>query len=230
VSGDDFDDVPDVGFDGNFENATDTMLRFLREKVVLTAEEFYSLDEAARLRAFTVSGVTDLDLVTDVWEAIESAVKNGETLEDFRARVGEALASEWGGEDASRLDMIFRTNVQNAYSAGRAYQNSRVRGTHPFERYDVVDDDRTSDICEKFIGKIVPSGTGPVPPLHFNCRTDKVAITEEEAQELGGVDEDLGEPGEGFGGNPMAEWIPDVSSRPPELASIYELKVAKGDA
>lgn len=227
---DDLDDLPDVDFSKDFETAAETMIRFLREKTVLDANEFYALEERARQRAFTVAGVADLDIVTDVWEAIDSAVANGETLEDFRERVSEKLADEWGGEDPSRVETIFRTNVQGAYSAGRSAQNARVRETHPYERYSVVDDDRTSDICEALKDVVVPAGTGPVPPLHFNCRTDKVAITEDEAKEYGISETVDVEADEGFGGDPMAEWVPETSTRPAELASIYDLKVAGGDA
>jgi len=93
----------------------------------------------------------------------------------------------------------------------------------------VIDDSRTSDICEELIDVVLPADHPFVashqPPLHHNCRTDVVAITEDEARELG-IDEmspDV-EPSEGFGGDPLAGWEPDLSTRPAELASIYELK------
>lgn len=221
-----FDDLPGVDDPDQFLSAVDAMLQHLQEKAVVTAGEFYALEGEARQRAFTVSGVADLDIVTDVWEAIDAAVRNGETLEDFKARVEESLTSAWGGEEPSHLETVFRTNIQTAYSAGRQVQNERVRETHPFYRYDVVDDERVSDICEGLIGVVIPADQATLfPPLHPNCRTDMVAITAEEAGEAG-VD-DVGEldvePEDGFG-DPLAAFEPDLSTRPAELVHIYEMK------
>lgn len=41
--------------------------------------------------AFTVADVAQLDMVVDVYEAIERAVAHGTTLDDFKADVGKSL-------------------------------------------------------------------------------------------------------------------------------------------
>lgn len=224
----DLDDAPEI--EGDFASAAEAMIQHLREKTLMTADEFEALAQELRARAFTVAGVADLDVIADVWQAIDAAVENGETLEDFRDRVGDLLEEEWGGERPGQLETIFRTNVQSAYAAGRAIENDRAKDTHPYVLYSVIDDARTSDICEGLIGLVLPQGDPFVashqPPLHHNCRTDLVAITEEDAREMG-IDVpplEGAEPSEGFGGDPLGEWTPDLSSRPAELASIYELK------
>lgn len=54
-----------------------------------------------------------------------------------------------------------------------------------------------------------------------------MAITADEADELGVVEDHEApdvEADDGFGGA-MTQWVPDLSSRPPEMASIYELKL-----
>lgn len=228
---DEFDDAPELGPGEEFLTSVNAMLDYLKDKVAIPAEDFYALEGDARIRAFTVSGIADLDMMGDVWEAIESAVKNGETLADFRERVGELLEDAWGGKRPYQLETIFRTNIQTAYSAGRFQQNNHpaVKQTHPYSRYDVVDDDRTSDVCEPLIGTVLPSDDPFVlthqPPLHFNCRTDVVAVTEEEARDIG-VDEEPPdiEIEEGFG-NPFKDWKPDLTTRPAELANIFERKI-----
>lgn len=224
---DELPSVDDAGSPGAFITGLDAMLAFLRERLEVTPEEYARLEDGAKARAFTAAGVADLDLVSQVWEAIDRAVRDGTTLEDFRADVGAQLEEAWGGADGWRLETIFRTNIQTAYSVGRQVQNARVRETHPYIRYDVVDDDRTSDICQPLIGLVVRADKATLhPPLHPNCRTDEVAITAEQAHALG-VEDDLPdevEPEDGFGQGLDPDWKPDLSSRPVELASIYEMK------
>jgi SPP1 gp7 family putative phage head morphogenesis protein len=225
---DDFDDLPEPDGD-DFESAADSMIAQLRDRLLLNAEDFYALEAAARARAFTVSGVADLDVVAEVWRAIDAAVESGESLDDFRERVGELLADQWGEEDGARVETIFRTNVQTAYSAGRWAQNSApaVRESHPYCRFVAVLDGRTSDICEDLHGTVLPADhpfwETHQPPLHHQCRSDVVPLTEDEAREEG-VDDEAPEvdPDDGFG-VPGAEFEPDLSSRPPELSAIYQL-------
>lgn len=222
--------VPDV-FSKEFLTASlEDSLQWFREKAVLTDEEFYELEGRWRARAFTVSDVTDLDLVSEVWRALDSAIENGTGYQDFRAAIGDKLAEEWGGENLSRLETIFRTNIQSAYSAGRYIQNNKpeVRATHPYSKLLVVEDDRTSEICESLDGTCLPSDdpfwASHQPPLHFNCRSDVVALSEEEAREEGidvhGPDV---EADDGFG-NPLEPWEPDLQGRPTELSTAYEMK------
>jgi SPP1 gp7 family putative phage head morphogenesis protein len=223
------DDVPDPEA-GGWDSATEAAIAFLRDKLLLPDEEFYALEERARVRAFTVSGVADLDVMGQVWEAVSSAVENGDTFEEFYANVSESLSSSWGGEIPGRIETIFRTNVQSAYSAGRWQHNSsdEVRATHPFLRFVAILDGRTTDICEELHGTTLPADddfwTDHQPPLHHNCRSDVQALTEDEAAELGLTEEAPAvDADEGFG-NTSEEFEPDLDSRDPELASIYELK------
>jgi len=229
-SGEDLDELESPEAQ-DFETAVGRAIEFLRNKLKLSAEEFYALEERAKLKAFTVSGVADLDVVSEVWRAIESAVENGETLEDFRERVGELLEDQWGQEDPSRIETIFRTNVQSAYSAGRWAQNSRpeVRATHPYCRFVAILDSRTSEVCEELHGTVLKADddfwASHQPPLHHQCRSDIVPLTDEEAKEEG-IDEEApdADPDEGFG-TPAEDFEPDLASRPPELANLYELKL-----
>ncbi len=196
----------------------------------MSDHEFYVLDAEARNRAFTVSGVAELDLVSDVWRAIDSAVANGETLADFKTRVAADLESMWGGSNPARLETIFRTNVQSAYSTGRYIQNNKpeVKATHPFSKFSAILDGRTTDICEECDGTILPTDdpwwADHQPPLHFNCRSDVSALTPEEAEELGVDDAPPAvDPDSGFG-VPGAAPDFDLAGRPPDLVSIYEMK------
>lgn len=210
-------------------SATDLAAKFFKAKTAVTEDEYNALEESAQARAFTVSGVAELDVVSSVYDAVDRAVENGTSLEDFRLQVGDLLESEWGGPNPGRLETIFRTNVQSAYSAGRYIQNNRpeVRATHPYSKFSAILDGHETDICHDLDGTVLPSAdpfwSSHQPPLHFNCRSDVTAISADDAKEEGVTEAPDVEPDEGFGGV-LEPYEPDLSTRPPELAHIYEMK------
>ncbi len=46
----------------------------------------------------------------------------------------------------------------------------------PRELYVAVLDNRTTAICRSLNGKVYPAGSGPYPPLHWNCRSTRVPL------------------------------------------------------
>ena len=46
----------------------------------------------------------------------------------------------------------------------------------PRELYVAVLDNRTPTICRSLNGKVFPVGSGPYPPLHWNCRSTRVPL------------------------------------------------------
>ncbi|WP_425320094.1 phage minor head protein [Cereibacter azotoformans] len=82
-------------------------------------------------RAFMVAGALKADLLTDLAAAVDKAVSQGGTLEDFR-RDFRAIVERrgwhgWTGEgtkagEAWRTRVIYRTNMAVSYAAGRMAQ------------------------------------------------------------------------------------------------------------
>ena len=141
-----------------FEEAVE----WFRRRVPLTDDEFKALSDDARRRAFAVSGVAELDLVNDVFEALDAAIESGLDFRDFEKAVGEKLEAAWGGTEkrkAWRLENIFRTNLQSAYGAGRYKQQKDpdVLKARPFWQYDAVLDSNTSVICRNLNGTLLPA-------------------------------------------------------------------------
>ncbi len=204
---------------------------WFRAKLILTDDEFDALEEASYHRAFTIAGVAQLDMVTQVWEAIDRAVAQGETLSDFQDAVGDKLTAAWGKEQPWRLETIFRTNVQQAYSDGRWEQmeHPAVKEARPYRKYSAVMDSRTSPICAPLDGTVLPADdpfwSSHNPPLHFNCRSHVVTLSEEEAKSEGVAQEAPSiAPADGFGDAPQGEWVasePDLDGYPQPLVAEY---------
>ena len=201
-------------------------LRWFARRLALPDEELKALSEEARRRAFWVSGLAALDMVQEVMDALERALAEGETYEDFRRRLSERVRTAWGRGSPYRLELIFRTNLQLAYGAGRYREAERVKDLRPYWGLSVVLDGRTSRICAPLAGVVLPADhpfwRNHIPPLHYNCRTALVTYSREEGERLAWKEAPAHAPQEGFGRPPgREEWIPNPRDYHPELWGAY---------
>lgn len=226
--------MPDIGDDpADFEEA----IRAFRERVPMPDWQWDALSEAEKEYAFKISGVAQADLVTEAWEAIDRAIVDGSTLEAFKLEVGEKLEAAWGRADPARLETIFRTNTQSAYTAGQheILSHPDVKKARPYWRYDASGDTRMCDNCEPLDGVVLPADDPfwltHIPPLHFECRCPHPApLTDEEAADEGIAEETPDhEPDEGFGRQPSGDgggdWEPDTANYPEPIAEILRTRI-----
>ena len=157
-----------------------------KKQLELTEEEIDELGEISERRGFFVSGVADLDLLTDVWDALDKALADGTGFDQFVDDIGERLETEWGGTVANpgwRQETIYRTNLQKSYNAGRYKQatDPDVIEDRPYWLFDATLDERTTEICEKCNGTIRPADdewwSTHQPPLHFNAIACDTLVT-----------------------------------------------------
>jgi SPP1 gp7 family putative phage head morphogenesis protein len=192
-------------------------------------------------RAQLLGATAQLDMAAEVWEAIDAAVANGETFEDFRQRISDSMAKSWGRGQvggagtafaANRLDNLFRTNLQRAYSAGRvaSYLEPDIAATRPVWKYSAILDSRTSPLCKACAGTVLPASStwwqSHTPPLHHRCRSTIIALTQRQGDVLGMTRHPpTGQPTEGFGelDNP---WRPDLRSYPKPLVAVAKVPKA----
>lgn len=228
------DTLGDIPLEDVFERFDDA-LAFLRARTPMPAEQFYALDDQARQKAFTVSNVGQMDMVQQVLDSLDKALETGQDLKAWQDEIGPALRKAWAGtvgKPAWRLETIYRTNVQTAFSHGRVRQmrDPAVTALRPFFLFDAILDGRTTDECSARDGVLLlaedPWWLENTPPLHFNCRSGIRSLRKSQAERRGGVNPpdrevELNPPGKGFGAAPslspsvqVQPFVPEVTGHP----------------
>lgn len=182
-------------------------------------------------QTFTVAKVMKMDVLQDFRDAIDKALGEGITFKEFKEELKPRLSKKgwWPKEQrapdgkmitmgaAQRLKVIYRTNTQSSYMAGRWNSFQANKEFTPYMRYIAVVDGETTEICIEYNGKIYhiddPIWSIIMPPNHYGCRSRTEPLTAEEAQALGieTMPPDV-EPQEGFKNNPGKDRFEPVQS------------------
>lgn len=168
----------------------DEVTRAARSRGVELAPVYYGTRQAqARALAFTVSGLASLEQLATVKRSLDEAIARGDSFTAWRKAVlrGEVPLTL----PDHRLELIWRNNLQTAYARGNGAWQKDHADSHPFLLYDAVNDTRTRPAHARMDGTIKPVGDSwwgsHYPPNGHNCRCRVIALTEEMAQEMGGV-------------------------------------------
>lgn len=173
----------------------DESIEWFRSKTPFTARRYYELESAARDRSFTISNTAQMDVIQGILDDIDRAIQNGTSLGDFSAHVSEKLEEAWGGSVANpghRIETIYRTNIQSAFSRGRQVQMDQpeVKALRPGRLFDAVRDHGTTPVCRECDGTLVdaddPWLADHIPPLHHQCRSRIRAVRMTEVRRRGG--------------------------------------------
>lgn len=160
-------------------------LQFARSRKIVLPDEFYSLDLKTRQLATTVSFLSSIEQIQTVIAAVNKAIADGSTFEDFKKVVAEheiKLSEPY-------LKNVFRTNIQTAYSHGRWQQQQRNRDKRPYLMYSAIDDSRVRP-SHLALNRIIRHIDDPFwlmyyPPWSFMCRCTVIALTEKQALKYG---------------------------------------------
>ena len=160
-------------------------LQFARSRKIVLPDEFYSLDIKTRQLATTVSFLSSIEQIQTVIAAVNKAIADGSTFEDFKKVVAEneiKLSEPY-------LKNVFRTNIQTAYSHGRWQQQQRNRDKRPYLMYSAIDDSRVRP-SHLALNRIIRHIDDPFwlmyyPPWGFMCRCTVIALTEKQALKYG---------------------------------------------
>lgn len=213
-----------------FQEAAD----YFKERVPVTASQFYKISEQYRSLAFTVSGYTKAHILKKFYDELQTALEDGTTLSQFRSNMNEFLeANGYEGLDPLQADNIFRTNIQTAYNVGH-YQkmtDPTVMKLRPYWQYDAVNDSHTRPSHLMMDGKVFPADS-PVwdtwyPPNGFRCRCKVRTLSQRQVEQRGLTVEAAApsalRPDPQFDTNPAkVRFTPDMKDYPASLVKAYQ--------
>jgi SPP1 gp7 family putative phage head morphogenesis protein len=208
-------------------------VEFLKKKTPLTEEEYKSLSDECRAKAFTVSGYTGVEVLQKFLDELTDACENGSTKKEFADNMNDFLERNgFEGLDPFHADVIFRTNMQTAYNAGhyKSMTDPTTKKLRPYWKYVTAGDGNVRESHAAMEGRIY-AADDPIwdiwyPPNGFRCRCTVVSLTKRQAENAGvpvsrdapyNVDYSTGEiryqyPDKGFSNNPAKDaWKPDLT-------------------
>ena len=100
-------------------------IEFFKNKIKLPSASWTDIWEQQHSHAFVVAGAAQDALVADFYNAIFDAKQNGGGYEDFRQRFDEIVAKHgwsYNGSAGWRSKIIYDTNINQSYNAGRYQQ------------------------------------------------------------------------------------------------------------
>jgi len=113
-------------------------IAFFRRKINLPTEDWTQLFEAGHDHGFVVAGANRDDLLTDFRAAVDKAISQGTTLEQFRKDFDSIVAKsgwDYNGGRNWRSRVIYETNLRTSYAAGRYAQLQAVKKSRPYWQY-----------------------------------------------------------------------------------------------
>lgn len=173
---------------------------FFRGKLgnLVPTAKWDELWKAQHDRAFMVAGAAKADLLADLAGAVDKAIAEGETLEQFRKRFRQIVTDRgwhgWTGEgtkagEAWRTRVIYETNLITSYSAGRLEQLRA--GGYRYWMYKHSDSRNPRPHHRALDGVVLPADDPfwqtHYPPNGWGCRCRAVGVDgPRSAQQLGG--------------------------------------------
>lgn len=197
----------DVPTGSAFDVAPERAIAFFKAKGLQPTFSYADMLGEAHDHAFTVAKMMDVDLLGQLRASLDSAMANGTPFREWADSITPILqASGWWGRkevvdpmtgkvvvaqlgSPSRLETIFRTNMQSAYAAGHWQEIEAQKDIAPYLMYDAVDDFRTRPLHASWDRTVLkvdhPWWQSHYPPNGWNCRCGVIQLSGDELAALG---------------------------------------------
>jgi len=197
----------DVDLTNLFGRPPEEVVEYFRSKGYEISFRWRDVFREAHQRAFTVAGVTKMDVLQTIRGEIDRTLQQGQTFRDFQNNLEEKLRTLgwWGKKEVvdeetgevrevdlsqpHRLRTIYQTNLQTSYAKGRYETQSSTKDALPYWKYDAVMDQATRPSHAALNGMVFraddPIWDKLYPPNGFNCRCSVQALTRGQLERQG---------------------------------------------
>ena len=169
-------------------------IAFFRQKINLPTATWTDIWKAMHTRAFVVAGAIKADLIQDLRDAVDQAISEGTTLQDFRKAFDDTVARHgWrykGGRNW-RSRLIFETNIRTAYAEGRWQQmtDPELLKVRPYLLYRHGDSRNPRLHHLAWDGLVLPADDPwwhtHYPPNGWGCKCRVFSISPRELKKMG---------------------------------------------
>lgn len=179
----------------NYRNLPfDEAIAFFRNKITLPSKRWTDVWKDSHDVGFMVAGAAKADLLNDLRKAIDKAISEGTTLEEFRRDFDEIITRtgwDYKGGRGWRTRVIYETNLRTSYAAGRHAQLTdpdllRVR---PYWRYLHGGSADPREEHLSWDGLVLPADDPwwdeHYPPNGWGCSCKVVAVGPDDLKRLG---------------------------------------------
>ncbi|MDC8012928.1 PBECR2 nuclease fold domain-containing protein [Tahibacter soli] len=169
-------------------------VRYFGEKANVPSATWRDLWQGQHARAFTVAGAMKADLLADLRQAVDGAIRDGESLGKFRQRFDDIVARHGWAHTGSRnwrTKVIYDTNVRTSFMAGKYAQltDPDMLARHPYWEYRHFTRDNPRLEHKAWSGLILrhddPWWQVHFPPNGWGCHCDVLPATARRLRELG---------------------------------------------
>jgi uncharacterized protein with gpF-like domain len=200
--------MPELIVGGGF--TPEEFLRVLARRLADPTPEFSWLDiwQQQHSQAFTVAKTAGFDVLGDIGTALDQALANGETLQQFTDNLTPLLMDKgWWGRtslidpltgqpidaqlgSARRLETIYDTNMRVSYSAGQWASIQRNKADLPYLMYNHNPSAHPRIEHELWDGTVLPADDPwwdtHYPPNGWYCHCTVIALSQRQADDLSG--------------------------------------------
>lgn len=189
-----------------FDMTPETALEFFKAKGLQPTFRYTDMIREEHDVAFTVAKMMQVDLLNTTRELLDKSLDEGWSIGRFRKELGPKLkAAGWWGRanmldpagnlvqdvqlgSAHRLNTIFRSNLQSAYSVGHWERIQESAQSAPWLMYDAVDDLRTRPAHARLDSRVLPVSDSfwdrMMPPNGYNCRCGVIQLSDQDLERL----------------------------------------------
>jgi len=153
----------------------------LYNKQTITRKEFNLLSDLEKIKAFTIAGITSMEILTDSQLSLTQAIARGSTFKIWRDEMFNNFKEKgWELPAPYHLETIYRTNIFSSYMSGKARMISQYINYIAFLRYETMLDERVRETHLRMQGYTAPPKDKIwmqwFPPNGYNCRCDVTII------------------------------------------------------